>query len=188
MLFSKQDILPAEVPDAKPLSLARKTKALVRFAESGTNIAAAIPSIEDGFSYHIPCFVHWSLHDVLERLIELTGPAHVCLTSWAISEGPARKISNLLRDGKIRSLHCLFDHRVTRYCPAAMQLVQGQMGKIKLTGIHAKIVVIENDSWGISVTSTANATNKRRIEKYVITCDRIVAEFERTWILDQINR
>jgi hypothetical protein len=188
MLFSPKDILPPKEPIPEPKTIGRRSSASVQFVKPGTAISAAITHIEDGFSYHIPCFVNWSLHDVLERLLELTGPAHVCLTSWAISEGPARKIANLLKDGKILSLHCLFDHRVTRYCPAAMQLVQGQMGKIKLTGIHAKILVIENENWGISVTSTANATNKRRIEKYVITCDREVAEFERLWITKQINR
>ncbi len=187
MLFSPSD-LHRKKEKQPVMSIGRKSKASVRFVDSGTPIASAITELKEGYSYHLPCFVHWSLHDVLERILQLTGPAHVCLTSWAISEGPARKISNLLRDGSILSLHCLFDHRVTRYCPAAMQLVQGQMGKIKLTGIHAKILVIENESWGISVTSTANATNKRRIEKYVITCDPEVAAFEREWIHKQIDQ
>lgn len=186
MLFSAADIHKKEKPEPSP-TIGRRLKNSVRFVESGTPIADAITELSEGHSYHIPCFVHWSLHDVLERILQLTGPAHVCLTSWAISEAPARKISNMLNRGDILSLHCLFDHRVVRYCPAAMQLVSGQLGKIKLTGIHAKILVIENEHWGVSVTSTANATNKRRIEKYVITCDKDIAAFEREWIHKQID-
>lgn len=186
-LFTPNDIASQNKTEPSP-TIGRRLSHSIMEAKSGTAIADAIPAIVDGYCYHLPCFVHWSLHDVLERLLQLTGPADVCLTSWAISEGPARKIAKLISSGQIQSLHCLFDHRVTRYCPAAMQLVNGQLGKIKLTGIHAKILVIENDAWGISVTSTANATNKKRIEKYVITCDKDIAMFEREWIHKMIDQ
>ena len=181
-LFKVSDIRPGKTGGA-PSMLGHRPVSVAKFVNKGTVIAAAIPEILDGTTYHLPCFVNWSLHDVLERLLQLTGPAHVCMTSWAISEAPARKISRLLASEQILSMHCVFDHRTVKHCPSAMQLVTGQFGKVKLTGIHAKVLVIQNDSWGISVTSTANATNKKRIEKYVIACDRNVADFERAWIM-----
>jgi hypothetical protein len=88
----------------------------------------------------------------------------------------------LIQQGLIRRIHCIFDERVRRYCPAALQIAGNNLGKIHLTGIHAKVLVIENENWGISVTSTANATNKKRIEKYVIACVREAAEHDRKWI------
>lgn len=187
MLLAPSDIKRTE---SRPVPKTNGHRPVSSFGaiKPGTAIADALPEIKDGHTYHLACFVNWSLHDVLERLLHLTGPAHVCLTSWAISEGPARKISRLLQEGQVLSMHCLFDHRTLRYCPAAMQLVEGRFGRVKLTGIHAKILVVENDSWGISVTSTANATNKRRIEKYVIACDRTVARFERDWIMEEIEK
>lgn len=181
-LIGLEDISPGKDRPA-PNTIGHRPVSVIKEVGSGTAIEKALPEIIDGYTYHLPCFVNWSLHDLLSRILALTGPAHVCLTSWAISEEPARKISRLVSTGQILTMHCLFDHRVTKYCPSAMQLATGQLGQVKLVHIHAKILVVQNDSWGISVTSTANATNKKRIEKYVITCDLSVAEFERQWIM-----
>jgi hypothetical protein len=188
MLFSVNELKKSQVPD-RPILKAAKSEGsnLFYLTPSGVNIREAIPDIQPDTTYHVPCFVNWSLHDVLEHLLVFTGPADVCMTSWAISEDPVRKIVSLIHRGAITSFNAIFDERVRQYCPAAMQLADSQLGKIKLTGIHAKILVITNQNYGISVTSTANATNKKRIEKYVISTHRRIAEFDRKWILQTIN-
>ncbi len=155
--------------------------------KSGTLIGDALPKIEMGITYHLPCFVNWSLHDLLAHSLKFTGGSKVWMTSWAISQKPIIKLMQLQDDELIQELNCLLDHRVKSQCAEAWQLAQRNMTKIMLADIHAKVVVIQNEEWSVSITSTANMTNKRRIEKYVITCHKEVADFDIHWIQQLMN-
>jgi hypothetical protein len=181
-LFSLDDIKTPQKKDFLPESAALKTKNVYKAAKAKDKLIEAIPFIEMGYTYHIPCFVHWSLHDLMAYLLTFTGLAKVWLTSWAISENPVRMMMQLIDEGKVSELSCVFDSRIKSQCPSAAQLLQRNFTKIGLCDIHAKVLVIINDSWAISVTATANLTNKRRVEKYVICCDRAVAENDVKWI------
>jgi hypothetical protein len=143
--------------------------------------------IRMGETIHVISYVEWSLHDVLLEIINITGPAKVWATTWAISENPVRAILQMIETGLITQLNCLFDTRIKSQCPQAYQLIQRNFTNLYLTDIHAKVLVIENELWKISVTSTANMTNKRRIEKYVISCNKETANFDKAWIQKQMQ-
>lgn len=182
-LFYSTDIsIPREPDPEQNRSMSIEHKIMSSVANTKKDLSAKLGPIEMGSSYHIVSNAEWSLHDVLALLLEKTGPADVWITTWAISENPVREILQLLDAGLIRALNCLFDSRIKSQCPDAYQLIKGNFKRIGLTDIHAKQLVIINDSWAISVSSSANMTNKRRIEKYVICCDRAAADFDREWI------
>lgn len=154
----------------------------LRTASAKQTIAEAIGAPVMGETIHVASLVNWSLHELIAYLFDFTGPGKLWVTTWAVSENPVRIINQLVESGQVTELRALFDRRIKSQCPQAWQLIKGQWSNYALTDIHAKVAVILNDEWGISVTSTANLTNKQRIEKYVITCDRKIAEAESSWI------
>lgn len=131
---------------------------------------------------HMVTAGQWSLHQMIGHLLTLTGPADVWLASWSITENPMRQLVQLAEKKVIRSLTVLFDSRTPGQCPEAHQLALANIARIRLTHCHAKAVAILNDEWGISVSTSANLTVNHRIERYVISTHRSVAEFDRDWI------
>lgn len=133
---------------------------------------------------HIPSMGSWSMHDMLDHILEQTGPADVWFTSWTITERPMRLVVDLLERGVIRSCRALLSERVEAMNPAALQLTRGNL-QVRLLKLHAKSIVVLNDAWGVTVGGSANFTRNPRIEKYIVSTHRDIAEAERTWI-DQV--
>ena len=124
----------------------------------------------------------WSTHDLLFFLLEQTGPARVYFTTWAISEYAIRQLYQFVEHGMILQLMGIFDYRNGVRKPAELQFLQKITTEIKPAKCHAKVTVIENDDWGISIVGSANFTRNPRIEAGVLFTCRNVADFERNWI------
>lgn len=130
---------------------------------------------------HVPSMGSWSMHHVLGYVLSKTGPADVWLTSWSITEEPIALIVEHLERGAIRKLNALFHDRVEAMNPAAHSMARFNL-QVKLAKVHAKTLVVINDSWGVSVKGSANFTRNPRIENYIICTHRAIAECDRDWI------
>jgi hypothetical protein len=73
----------------------------------------------------------------------------------------------------------IFDYRMGVRKPAELQFLQKITTEIKPAKCHAKVTVVENDNWGISIVGSANYTRNPRIEAGVLFTCRNVAAFER---------
>ncbi len=124
-----------------------------------------------------------SLHQMLECLLELTGPAHVALSAWAITEDPARCLFRLRRNETIKQLSCVVSDRMPVQNAGAYQLLMNVADDIALVKNHAKTISIVNDSFAIGLVSTANLSNNPRHEMTQIYNQRAVAEWIRDWII-----
>ncbi len=129
----------------------------------------------------------WSTHDLLFFLLEQTGPARVWFTTWAISEYAIRQLYQFVEHGMILQLKGIFDYRNCVHKPAELQFLQQVTTEIKPAKCHAKVTVIENDNWGISIVGSANFTRNPRIEAGTLFTCRNVAEFERNWIERELS-
>jgi hypothetical protein len=138
-------------------------------------------------SVHYVSLGDWSTHDLLFFLLEQTGPARVYFTTWAISEYAIRQLYQFIEHGLILELKGIFDYRNGIRKPAELQFLQKITADIKAAKCHAKVTVIENDHWGISVVGSANYTRNPRIEAGVLCCERKVAAFHRDWILHELS-
>ncbi|HRH68797.1 MAG TPA: hypothetical protein PLB89_04750 [Flavobacteriales bacterium] len=156
----------------------------------GADLEQVIPALVP--DRHIPAVSlgHWSLHEMLAFLLSRIGPAECWLTSWGISTKPVQALMDMVRDKRITQLNALFDHRVRLQCPEAFQLLLDLSGNkrvdIRLTKIHAKVIVLRNANHQVTLYSSANLTTNRRIESYAIDTWASVADFNRTWI-DQVR-
>jgi len=128
----------------------------------------------------------WSAHELLQFIVERTGPARVSISTWTITEAPVRALLALRQAGLITELTLLFDHRIRTRCPKAVQLVAALGAHVHLAKCHAKVTVVENDEWAVTVLSSQNYTRNPRIEAGVIFTDRASAAFHRAWLHEQV--
>lgn len=168
-------------------SFDESTDPLISIGLASEIIANIIGQVEPEKTIHFTSFGSFSMHELLGHLLSVTGPASLYIATWAMTENPCRAIHALKESGSIKELHLLFDYKIRERSPQAIQLAEGISSSHKYSKCHAKTTVLVNDTWGITVISSANYTRNPRIERGVICCNRSVALFDRDWILAEIN-
>jgi hypothetical protein len=128
----------------------------------------------------------YSAHDLLLYILKQTGPADVLISTWSISEAAIRSIVQKYEEKIIRSIGFLIDPRIKNRNPKPLQMLIANF-KYKFKACHAKVTLIGNESWKISVIGSANMTQNPRIERGVILPFPEVYEFDKKWILDEIG-
>lgn len=124
----------------------------------------------------------WSMHQLLEALLQKTGPAHVLISSYAFSETPTRRLAILKDNGLIKSLRLIIDNRVETRTAGSLQLLKGIADEMTMVATHAKVTLIRNSTWQISVIGSANYTTNVRHEAGIISCDMNTYGFNKQWI------
>ena len=115
------------------------------------------------------------------------GPSRLFLSTWTITEEPMRVLFQLIQEGYIEELNCLFDYRIEKRKAEAFQLAKVNAARVKLTKVHAKVAVLLSDQWGVSIIGSANLTKNPRIEAGVLSTCQEVAEFHSSWINQEIT-
>ena len=186
-LFSSEDLVKKKPDRSKSGSVPVAGENLLIIGKANEKLHQVFGKVVDGQSVHYASLGDWSTHDLLFFLLEQTGPARVYFTTWAISEYAIRQLYQFIEHGLILELKGIFDYRNGIRKPAELQFLQKITTDIKAAKCHAKVTVIENDHWGISVVGSANYTRNPRIEAGVLCCDKAVAAFHRDWILQELS-
>ena len=186
-LFSAEDLTKKKPDRPKSGSIPFAGSNLLTIGKANEKLHQVFGKVIDGQSVHYASLGDWSTHDLLFFLLEQTGPARVYFTTWAISEYAIRQLYQFIEHGLILELKGIFDYRNGIRKPAELQFLQKITTDIKAAKCHAKVTVIENGHWGISVVGSANYTRNPRIEAGVLCCDKTVAAFHRDWILKELS-
>ncbi|AWW31841.1 hypothetical protein DN752_17830 [Echinicola strongylocentroti] len=187
-LFSTNDI-PKPIPDqaGNPKGLRTKARASYALGKSLLQLQSVIGEIDHDQCIQFSTGGKWSMHHLLEYLLLKTGPAKVWLTTWTITEEPMRALVDMIRKGLITEINAVLDYRIEKRKPEALQLASNIITNIRLTKCHAKVLVIQNEQWKITVLGSANLSKNPRIEAGVIFTDEKSAKFHAQWIDDTIH-
>lgn len=187
-LFTTAD-LPSNTPGEKKL----EPKGFKHFPSGAHRLGKSLNELKETVGELVPDQAvqfatagRWSMHQLLEYLLRKTGPCRVWLTTWTITEEPMRALLMLIREGLILELNAVLDYRIEKRKPEAFQLASNIITNIKLTKCHAKMLVLRNEHWHVTVMGSANLSNNPRIEVGVIFTDRATADFHENWISEVI--
>ena len=123
-------------------------------------------------------FGSFSLHQLMFHILKQTGPAHINMCTWSISQVAIEQITRSHGRGEILSIRFLLDPRV-KVCKAKpLQMIAANF-PYAITRVHAKVVLIENENWKISIVSSQNATNNPKLERGVIIVNTEVFDFDK---------
>jgi len=185
-LFSSNEL---QKPKALGKSSALMTSGPITYiiGKQHHKITEVIRPIPLGSTEHYVSNGDWSSHDLLFYFLKMTGPATVYFTTWAISEFAIRQLYTFVNNGMITKLYGIFDYRNVTHKTAELEFLRNITPEIKAAKIHAKVTVIQNENWGITIVTSANYTRNPRIEAGTITNSQQVANFHKAWIMAEIN-
>lgn len=147
-----------------------------------------INQVDHGKTIHWFSTGDWSMHQMLQKLLEKTGPADVWISSYAFSEKPARLLCDLKDTGAIKKLSCIIDSRVDVRSASALSMMRNKCDALKLCATHAKVTILKNDQWFLVVVCSANYTTNKRIETGCICTNAVIANCYKTLIEDELKR
>lgn len=112
--------------------------------------------------------------DVLQWILDQTGPAHVQMTSFSISEEFLRRVFFIEKAGLIKSLDIVLDFKATNKTLILWSFIEQTVENCYLASNHSKILLVYNDRHTVSVVMSQNLTRGNRFESGFIATDRHV--------------
>lgn len=112
--------------------------------------------------------------DVLQWILDQTGPAHVQMTSFSISEEFLRRIFFIEKAKLISSLDIVLDFKATNKTLILWPFIAQTVENCYLASNHSKILLVFNDKWSVSVVMSQNLTRGNRFESGFISTDKAV--------------
>jgi hypothetical protein len=148
------------------------------------NAGEALGELVHGIERYFVTKGQFSLIDLIRRILDQTGPADVVISTWTSAGADIAEAFDLLDDGRIRSIRFLVDHFFQRRKPQFCGQIRKLFGdeSIRVTRNHAKLVVITNDEWKISVLTSMNLNTNPRLEYALVRESPELADFNLRWI------
>lgn len=158
----------------------------VRQKESLLDIIPEPPG--PGESIHIIGTGEYDFWTFVPQMIDWIGyAAHLTCSTWTLNRQNAIEFLELWDAGKIGMADFLtglyFKRRETAVYTMLLEGIRARGGRYRAFRNHAKVLLLENpdrDAW-ITVEGSANLTANPRLEQYVMTNDRALYDFHRTW-------
>jgi len=140
-----------------------------------------------GMQKHYYSDGNFNLIRLIFHILKQTGPAHVFMTTYSISQQSLEKVQSAINKGEMLSVRFLIDNRVKVMSPIPFQMLR-QSFVYRCVSLHAKVALIENDEWKISIVTSQNATDNPKLERGVIFTDDLIFNFDKTHLENVFNR
>lgn len=144
--------------------------------------------IQPGSSKHFYSDGAFNLIQLIFYILKQTGPAHVFLTSYSISEDSVSALHRKIENGSIIDIKFIIDSRVKSMSPKPFGVLAASFpGSYRCRAIHAKIILIWNDKWKITVIGSQNATRNPKLERGIIHTDPDIFDFDHQILTNDFN-
>jgi hypothetical protein len=111
-----------------------------------------------------------SMADCVAWVLDEIGPADALLSTWTIAAEEISNLRQLLDTGRILRLRVLVDPSFVRRHPAYTAELRATFGAecLRLVCSHAKLAVLTNMDWAVTIQSSANLNRALRCESFSI--------------------
>ncbi len=110
----------------------------------------------------------WPLYMLIHYILNIVGPSNITLTSFTFSEAAIRHLLFLKDEGLIKQLTGIFDNGNRRTKSPLLYFANEVFDNLRLSANHSKITVIENAKFPISIITSMNLSQNKRIENLTI--------------------
>ena len=191
MLVKSKDIVPVVASiierDSEDIGL-KKDQSLPSFiADAEKALTRAIGQLENGREHHFYSWGNFNLVRLISYLIKQTGPAHVFMTSYSFSQKSIEQLQNKISKWEILSFRVILDNRVRVMSPKPFQMIASSFD-YRCISVHAKVALLWNDAWKISIVTSQNATDNPKLERGTIFTDEQVFNFDLKVLENEFKR
>src|SRR5512133_2996123 len=189
MLVKSKDIVPVVQPEREVEDIGlKKGQALPSFiADAQKSLTRAIGQLENGREHHYYSWGNFNLVRLISYLIKQTGPAHVFMTSYSFSQKSIEQLQNKISKGDILSFKIILDNRVRVMSPKPFQMIASSFD-YRCISVHAKVALLWNNAWKISIVTSQNATDNPKLERGTIFTDEQVVNFDLKVLENEFKR
>lgn len=181
MLVNPSSIEIQNKPDAdsrsEPQSMVDSDHESIFVADDTKTLIKTIGELKNGFSTHYYSWGNFNLVRLMLHLVRQTGPVHCLMTSYSFSQTSIEQLQNFINKGLILSFRVLIDNRVKTMSPLPFQMLIDSFD-YRCTSVHAKVALLWNDQWKISVVTSQNATDNPKLERGTIFTDPAIFNFD----------
>jgi len=189
MLVKSKDIFLEEPTEREleDIGLA-KGRSLPSFkADAEKALTRSIGQLENGREHHFYSWGNFNLVRLISYLIKQTGPAHVFMTSYSFSQKSIEQLQHKISKGEILSFKVILDNRVRVMSPKPFQMIASSFD-YRCISVHAKVALIWNDRWKITIVTSQNATDNPKLERGTIFTDHQVFNFDLKVLENEFER
>ena len=109
-------------------------------------------------------FGRYAMHHVLKHILQQIGHADIIACTWAISKPAVEDILFLDKKGYVDSFKLWIDPRVKVRNPEPLSMLKLKY-PIAISPVHAKVTLISNSQWKISIFGSLNFTTSPQPER-----------------------
>ena len=178
LLRSKDITLPvSDTPQTETNTLKSNLGPKVLINDSDQTLTSAIGLLENGKQHHYYSHGSFNLVRLICHLLKQTGAANVMLTSYSFSRESIEMLQNRIQRQSILTFKVLLDNRVRVMSPLPFQMITASFD-YRCISVHAKVALIWNDDWKITIVTSQNATDNPKLERGVIYTDSEIFDFD----------
>lgn len=194
MLFSPSNTIEeikakrAEEPEEQQPVSVKIEESEIRFADDTDKVLIkSIGTLEPGKNVHYYSYGNFNLVRLMMHLIKQTGPVHAFMTSYSFSQKSIEQLQKRLESGELLSFRVIVDNRVKSLSPKPFQMLT-ECFNYRCSSIHAKVALLWNETWNLSVVTSQNATDNPKMERGTIFTNRKVFEFDLNALENEFKR
>jgi hypothetical protein len=155
--------------------------------DKSKTLIKSIGQLQNGKTTHYYSYGNFNLVRLLAHLLKQTGPANIFMTSYSFSQTSIEQLLNYRQKGLITSFRVIVDNRVKTMSPIPFQMLSTSFD-YRCTSIHAKVALLWNDNWNISVVTSQNATDNPKLERGTIFTDIETFNFDKNALENEFLR
>ena len=155
--------------------------------DKSKTLIKSIGQLQKGKTTHYYSYGNFNLVRLLAHLLKQTGPANIFMTSYSFSQTSIEQLLNYRQKGLITSFRVIVDNRVKTMSPIPFQMLATAFD-YRCTSIHAKVALVWNDNWNISVVTSQNATDNPKLERGTIFTDIETFNFDKNALENEFLR
>jgi hypothetical protein len=153
----------------------RKTKPTKREIRLSRIASAAdtIGQVEPGLDVYALTFGQFDLSDVLEHLLNATGPAEVVVATWTAAKADLDRAAAFVEDERVEKLRFIVDQSFPNRQPAYFDRLVNKFGagSVVTTRSHCKFLLIAGGGFHFCVRTSANLNANKRLENIEVSDD-----------------
>jgi hypothetical protein len=156
-------------------------------ADIDRSLTKAIGQLQNGKTTHFYSWGNFNLVRLIIYILKQTGPAHAFMTSYSFSQKSIEQLKNRMDKKELLSFRVIIDNRVKSMSPLPFQMLKSCFD-YRCTSIHAKIALVWNENWHISIVTSQNATDNPKLERGTIFTDNAVFNFDLYTLENEFHR
>ena len=130
----------------------------------------------------------FNLIQLIFYILKQTGPAHLLLTTYSISMDSITALHRKVEAGELLSVRFLIDNRVRSISPKPFDyLVTTFPDSYRCLALHAKVALLYNEDWKITVVGSQNATHNPKLERGIIHTGTDIFDFDYKMLNDEFD-